>query len=303
MTTELVAARAEGQAVPTGGWHRLTDARSLRIALGLLWLLDTVLQSQPVMFSSDFTPDNIQIAAQGNPSFVAGPMFWVADQILRLPFLANLGFVVVQLVLALGLFIRRTNKIALVATVVWSLGVWWFGEGFGGILNGTANPLMGAPGAAALYVLLAIVLWPRAESSTLPARLIWFVSWGSLAGFALTPANRAPNGVAGMVAGMADGEPGWLAALDHGVVSGLAGRGSAIAVVLAVVFAALAIAGLLPDPVRRVATVAALVVALLIWVVGENFGAILAGQATDPNTGPLLALLALACWPPSRRLR
>ena len=41
----------------------------------------------------------------------------------------------------------------------------------------------------------------------------------------------------------------------------------------------------------------ALVAAAVIWVVGEAFGTILAGGATDPNSGPLLALLALAYWP------
>ena len=37
--------------------------------------------------------------------------------------------------------------------------------------------------------------------------------------------------------------------------------------------------------------------ALAIWVIGENFGGILTGQATDPNTGPLLVLVTLAYWP------
>ena len=45
----------------------------------------------------------------------------------------------------------------------------------------------------------------------------------------------------------------------------------------------------------------ALVVAAAIWVVGEAFGMILAGGATDPNSGPLLALLALAYWPARQR--
>jgi hypothetical protein len=39
----------------------------------------------------------------------------------------------------------------------------------------------------------------------------------------------------------------------------------------------------------------------VIWVVGEAFGMILAGGATDPNSGPLLALLALAYWPAKQR--
>jgi hypothetical protein len=32
-------------------------------------------------------------------------------------------------------------------------------------------------------------------------------------------------------------------------------------------------------------------------VVGEAFGTILTGGGTDPNSGPLLALLALTYWP------
>ena len=41
----------------------------------------------------------------------------------------------------------------------------------------------------------------------------------------------------------------------------------------------------------------AIVVSLVIWVVGEDLGMILASGATDPNSGPLLVLLALAYWP------
>ncbi len=47
----------------------------------------------------------------------------------------------------------------------------------------------------------------------------------------------------------------------------------------------------------------AIVVAAVIWVFGEAFGTILAGGATDPNSGPLLILLALAYWPLRRRPR
>ena len=43
--------------------------------------------------------------------------------------------------------------------------------------------------------------------------------------------------------------------------------------------------------------------ALAIWIVGENFGAMLTGMATDPNTGPLLILLAAAYWPLRRARR
>jgi hypothetical protein len=53
----------------------------------------------------------------------------------------------------------------------------------------------------------------------------------------------------------------------------------------------------LPAPAARVTLVVAVVLAALIWVFGEALGAIFTGTGTDPNSGPLLALLALAYWP------
>ena len=35
----------------------------------------------------------------------------------------------------------------------------------------------------------------------------------------------------------------------------------------------------------------------MFWVFGQAFGEIMTGGATDPNSAPLLALLALAYWP------
>ena len=53
----------------------------------------------------------------------------------------------------------------------------------------------------------------------------------------------------------------------------------------------------LPGPAARGALVLAVLVAAVIWVFGQAFGAILAGGSTDPNSGLLLILLALAYWP------
>ena len=53
----------------------------------------------------------------------------------------------------------------------------------------------------------------------------------------------------------------------------------------------------LPARSARGTLVLAIVVAAVIWVFGEAFGTILTGGGTDPNSGLLLALLALAYWP------
>ena len=136
----------------------------------------------------------------------------------------------------------------------------------------------------------------RAVGATV-ARVLWLVLWGSLAYFALTPANRAPQALHDMIAGMANGEPGWLAILDKHAAALVAHQGLAASIVLAVAFAVVAIGVYLPPSLARATLILGIVVAAVIWVFGEAFGGILIGGATDPNSGPLLALLALAYWP------
>jgi hypothetical protein len=46
----------------------------------------------------------------------------------------------------------------------------------------------------------------------------------------------------------------------------------------------------------RAAVVLAIVLAVIIWL-AEGLGGLFTGGGTDPNSGPLLALLAVAFWP------
>jgi len=85
--------------------------------------------------------------------------------------------------------------------------------------------------------------------------------------------------------------------------AGAAGRAETLLpVLLAGAFATIGVAIFVPAAARLAAALS-IVAALSIWALGENFGAILTGQATDPNTGPLLALVALAFWPLDTRSR
>ena len=215
------------------------------------------------------------------------------------------------MLLGIGIAWRPTVRVALAASIAWSLGVWWFGEGLGMVLTGDASPVNGAPGAVILYALLAVLLWPSdrgSRASPAPfaaaravgapvARALWLVLWLSLAYFALLPGNRAPQALHDMIAGMDSGEPGWLAALDRGAASLVAHQGLAASIVLAIALVIVAVGVYLPAPAARGTLVLAIVVAAVIWVFGEAFGAIMTGGGTDPNSGPLLALLALTYWP------
>jgi hypothetical protein len=286
-----------------------TDARRvLQLILAAIWLLDGLLQYQPSMYGTMFG-QMIGGSAAGNPGVIADPIGWNAALVEHHQVLLNTAFATIQLLLGLGIAYRPTVRLALAASIAWSLAVWWFGEGLGAVLSGGASPVNGAPGAVILYALLAVLLWPADRPGvTAPfvaaravgapvARLLWLVLWGSLAYFALTPANRAPQTLHDMMVSISGGETGWVTWLENQAAAALAGRGLTASIVLAVVLIVVAAGVFLPPPLARSTLILALVVAAFIWVFGEAFGQLLTGGATDPNSGPLLALLVGAYWP------
>ena len=281
--------------------------RLLQLALAGIWLLVGLLQYQSFMFSNGLS-QMIGGTASGNPSVVASPITWNATLVAHHAVLLNSIFATIQVLLGIGIAWRPTVRPALAASIAWALGVWWFGEGLGMVLTSSASPVNGAPGAVIIYALLAVLLWPADREARAPftaaravgapaARVLWLVLWLSLAYFALLPGNRAPQALNGMIAGMESGEPGWLAALDRGAASLVAHQGLAASIVLAVALVIIAVGVYLPSGAAKATLVLAIVAAAVIWVFGEAFGGILTGGGTDPNSGPLLILLALAYWP------
>jgi hypothetical protein len=304
------AGRAAGLARPGTAvgstWQPPDVRRVLQLALAAVWLLDGVLQYQSFMFTKGFG-QMLAGTAPGNPRVIASPISWDARLIDHHDVLLNTIFATIQVLLALGIAWRPAVRIALGASIAWALGVWWFGEGLGEVLTPNASPVTGAPGAVIIYALLAVLLWPSGRSAapftaaravgSPAARALWLVLWASLAYFALLPGNRTPQGLHDVIAGMTSGQPGWLVALDNHTASLLAGQGLAVSIVLAVLLAVIAVGVYLPLPAARGTLVLAIVLAAVIWVIGQAFGGILAGGATDPNSGLLLILLALAYWP------
>ena len=287
--------------------------RLLQLALAGIWLLDGVLQYQAFMFTKGFG-QMLAGTASGNPAVVASPITWDATLVEHHGVLLNTIFATIQLLLGIGIAWRPTVRLALGASIAWALGVWWFGEGLGMVLTGSASPVNGAPGAVIIYALLAVLLWPADRSVSAPftaaravgapvARALWLVLWLGLAYLALLPGNRGPQALNGMIARMESGEPGWLAAIDRNAAALVAHQGLAASIVLAAALVIIAVGVYLPPPAARATLVLAIVVAAAIWVVGEAFGIILAGGATDPNSGLLLILLALTYWPTRTAVR
>lgn len=294
--------------VPVHVWARPDGRRTLQLVLGTIWLLDGLLQLQAYFFTKAFGTQFIPMVAQGNPSLIQRPIDWSGANIAHHAVLVNSIFALVQVAIGLGIAWRPTLRIALGASIVWALGIWWVGEGLGGVLAGTADPVTGAPGAVILYALLAVLLWPvdrpgppfpfiAARAVGPPtARALWLVLWGSLSYFAALGVNRSPQGLHDLIEGMATGEPAWMARLDRHASDLVAHRGLAVAVVLAVLLALVAVGAYFPPAAADATLVVAMVLAMAFWVVGQNFGSLFTNGGTDLNAGPLLVLLAVAYW-------
>jgi hypothetical protein len=289
-------------------WTKPDGRRTLQLVLATLWLFDGLLQMQSVFFTRSFGDQMIATMSAGNPHVLAAPIHWSGMTIGNHAMVTNALFAFFQVALALGIAWRPTLKPALVASIAWSIGVWWIGEGLGGVLNGGANPVNGGPGSVIIYGLLAVLLWPRdrpgvtapfvaARAVGVPvAKGLWVVLWGSMAYFALDGANRSSTGLHDLILGQTDGEPGWVVWIDRHSASMVDHHGLAAMVVVAVLLAVVAVGVFLPPALANATLVLAIVVNLWFWVVGQDFGALFTNGATDINTAPLLIVVALAYW-------
>jgi hypothetical protein len=284
---------------------RLLSRRNLEMALGALWLIDGLLQLQPYMFSRGFYNAMLGMANMGLPGPIAASDSHIAAILTAHPALWNSGFAGLQLLLGLGLLWRRTARVALICSVPWAAAVWIVGEGFGGMFMPGTSLLTGAPGAALLYGLLALMLCTAADATPPGGRIGraglrfgavgWTLIWTAGALLELEGLNHAAAVPGAQIANGGYGEPVVFRLVDDAGGHLVGQHGSAFALVLGLL-AAFSGWGILVPAWRRVCLVTGILVAAFVGIVGQDLGAIFTGHGTDVGSGPLLILLALALW-------
>jgi hypothetical protein len=296
----------------------LRAQRVLQIALGLFWILDAALQFQPFMFSKNFVPKYVTANASGQPAVIHWAITNVGHFLAPHPAVWNSLFALTQLAIGVGLLLRRTVRPALAISFLYALGVWVFGEGLGMVLTGSASALTGAPGSVLIYALIGLMAWPRTATgqcepgqrrgiaSSAAAQgiggaftplAVWSGFWTLAAVLFLLPNNRTQSSIASAISGMAPGNPGWYSHFLERTGDHFASVGTQTAWVLAIVSLVI---GFGPLTARRpqVFLAAGGVLAALLWITGQGFlGGVLTGHGTDPNTAPLIVLLAFAMMP------
>ncbi|MCY0864743.1 MAG: hypothetical protein OWQ57_07330 [Sulfobacillus sp.] len=269
--------------------------------LGALWLLDGLLQAQPLMVTR-FIGGFLAPLLSGQPAFLA---FWI-DVGVKLwsvnPVLWNVFATFIQIGIGLGLIWGhpdRGQRIALWVSLAWGLVVWVAGEALGGIFSG-GGWLTGAPGSVFFYMVAALLLLPSRDWWRNP-RVTRAIEWGVAILFAFEAFLQAwppagwwtASGIQGFVLSMAEmPQPTFVSAPLYAWAHAL-GRHPALwngilvggLVVLAVLWAI--------RPRHRGVWWLTVVWVFAAWWLGQDFG-VLGGMGTDPNSGAILILGLLA---------
>jgi hypothetical protein len=257
---------------------------------------------------------------QGQPGFIEPSLQFIVTQTTNNLAAVNIIIAIVQILLGLGFLLLsdRWVKEVVIASIVWAFIVWYGGEGMSMLLTGQASILTGAPGAVLLYPLLGLVVYPRKKSDTrsqgvarkasddglLSRRLLRYILagfWFFAAALQLQPNWWQQGQISGAIGAMV-GQGGLNSVLVDPVLRQIstitANSEVPLNIALIVVFLALGIGlALVKEEQLRPFLIASIVVSVVIWYVSEAFGMILTGMATDFNSGLLVVLMALACWP------
>ncbi len=289
--------------------------RAVTLGLGALWTIDGLLQLQPRMFTQSLAVDVVANALMSLPS----PIYFGSLRLLTGFFLPNLvlwnaGIAALQLAIGISLLVGpvAVRRLALATSVVWSMIVWVFGEGLGGVLTGTItggvfpgtpSVMNGFPGAALIYALVAIFILLPDGRWTLLGRFSTVRDAPALLFLVFSAVQAAPlmwtgYGQASIFASNTDKVPAQLAAsmlqpltafsIAHPVPSNCLELGACLASAY----------GLWSG--KREGYLFALGWLAFIWVFPLALGGALTGLATDPNTPPAIALLMVPAIVASR---
>lgn len=286
--------------------------RKVQIALGLIWLFDGMLQLQPAMFSSKFISEVIQPAIAGQPFYIYDPVHLAVRIFLTHPAIFNSFIVVTQISIGLLILKKSTAKYGLLLSIGWGLIVWFFGEALAGMLAGSSSLLMGLPGAAIIYVLIATATIPKKNDEVTRADswlvYIWTAIWLIGGIFMLLPAQDSTSSLKSMIMANAHGAPHWLAGLDKsfgtmlnhlgasssmGSMSMAGTSGYVYILLIASLFFFIGIGPLLNRTCLRIAICLGIIFSVIFWFVGQSLGGYYTGVMTDVQTAPLLILLGL----------
>jgi len=276
--------------------------RLLRMAFGIFWIIDGLLQTQSSM-PLGLTSGVITRSASSSPGWVqhlvnSGVTIWNDH-----PVSAAASAVWIQVGIGLFLLVAprgRWSRTAGLVSAGWGLVVWGFGEAFGGLFGHGSSWLFGSPGAALFYVVAGglVALPDRAWETDRLGRVVvratgvFFVAMGVLEawpGRGFWSGRTGPDGTGATLAAMEHqmaqlSQPSVTASWVRAFGSFATTQGWLVNFVVVVALLAIGICFLSARPALvRAGVIAGAVLCVATWVLVQDFG-FFGGLGTDPNS-------------------
>ena len=268
--------------------------RKFLMILGSIWLLDGLMQFKPLMLTQNFVTSVIWPNTWYQPMDIAYPIYSAGKIILSNVAVFDIIFGSIQVAIGLLLIIGKYTRAVIIFSVIWSVAVWWIGEGFGSLFTGQASLLTGAPGAVILYALVGIILYPAGnhEKAEITSRKVAGYALGFLfiLGFVLQmqPYYFMSRNVTW------DLSVNWFVGIS-------AFQSLVFDIFIAGMFLYTGIGFIIFRNGKNLFSYISIVLSIFIWIPGEMFGQIYTALGTDPNSGVILLLLSVMAMYPVKR--
>lgn len=289
--------------------ERLVSTSKSRVALwwglGIMWLIDGILQAQPAMPNNGFVQDVLAPAVSGQPHWYVQILGWNIQFWSNHSIGADVFATLIQMGIGLFLFIgidHFIGRVALWLSIIWGVGIWFVGEGMGGLLTGSSTWLTGTPGSVLFYVGGAVLLllpetwWRNGRMQNIARRSVG-VFWLFAAMLQAFPGSGfwTRQGLVGIFSAAVNMPQSRFFAYPIDVVIAMVKihplLWNATFILIMVMLGMAFLLNRLPVWVS-ILTGGWL---LFSWWIGQDFG-VMGGIGTDPNSAPILGLLIVVTW-------
>lgn len=289
--------------------QRLVSTSKNRVALwwglGIMWLIDGILQAQPAMPNNGFVQDVLAPALSGQPHWYIQILGWNIQFWSNHSIGADVFATLIQIGIGFFLLIGINHfigRFALWLSIIWGVGIWFVGEGMGGLLTGNSTWLTGTPGSVLFYVGGAVLLllpetwWRNGKMQNIARRSVG-VFWLFAATLQALPGSGfwTRQGLVGIFSVEANmPQPRFFAYPIDVVITMVKIHPLLWNATFVLIMVVLGMAFLLN---RLPVWVSILTGGWLLfsWWIGQDFG-VMGGIGTDPNSAPILGLLIVVTW-------
>jgi cytochrome oxidase Cu insertion factor (SCO1/SenC/PrrC family) len=285
----------------------------LRMAFGLIWLIDGILQFQASM-PLGLASDVVQPSAAGTPGWLHALILVGVGIWNNHPIALAVGTAWIQVGIGIVLLVSNAaiGRIVAAVSVGWAAMIWLVGNGAGGIFSSSNNILFGWPGATLFYMAAGVwlALPPRVFQERFSRYTLRFMSVVVAAGAVLQLLpdrgfwrGGNNNALTSMTQSMTQTpQPHWIASFATGI-GDLAGRMGGGFNIIVVLWLAGCAAGLWLASIHgwRWPIWTFVVGCAFFWFVAED-AAVFGGLATDLNSLVPMAALTWCASPALERL-